>query len=200
MADNVLSELLPLAEAMASAHRALVERVRALGEAHGVEILEARPLGTDGTWEVRVQVRLPWVPDASPATLEVRPPRPFMSPLPHSRPFDGDGTDDIVRFIAEADPAARVPGRGSGQPSPPLPRLAEGERLRMLAGTIAGDLLLALIHEGRQRDPSAVEGALRQARIQYAAELERAGSLEAPSLVALLERRAAELRHQLGTV
>jgi hypothetical protein len=207
MPHAALSELAGLAASLAPAHAALLARARAFGALYGVEVLDLHPAGGDGVWEVRLRPR-PASPDApTPAEATVsderRIPRtppdpPFASPVRGSRAFEGDGTHDMLRFVAEADPVVRVPPRGAGASGGPPPRLSDEERLRMLPATIAGDALLSLQHQGLDRDPAAVEQALRQGREHFAAEVARSGAGERTAeLLALYDTASATARRQL---
>jgi hypothetical protein len=99
------------------------------------------------------------------------------------------------RFVV--DPVVRVPPRGAGASGGPPPRLTDEERLRMLPATIAGDALLSLQHQGLDRDPAAVEQALRQGREHFAAEVARSGAGERTAeLLALYDTASATARRQ----
>lgn len=206
MRHDALAELAGLAASLAPARAALLERAREVGALFNVEVVDVRPPGADGVWDVRVRP-LPGparaeaaVPDSArprdPRIPETPPDPPFDSPVRRSAPFDGDGTRDVLRFVAEADPVVRVPPRGvAGAPPPPL---TEDARLRMLPSTIAGDALLSLQHQGLHRDPAEVEAALRQGREHYAAEVARAGAhSRTDELLAFYDRAAATARRQL---
>lgn len=214
MPSETVSELIELAGALGSAHQDLLERARALGRSLGIEVLDVRPAGVGGAWDVRVRAlaepqaggaETESTPSAS-ATADLEPPPdagtlrppPFLSPVRESAPFAGDGSDDILRFIAEADPRTRVPPRGGPGPGASIRVLAAAERARMLASTIAGDALLSLQHRGLATDEAEVKGALVHAREQYLAEVGRAGGdgqLTDPG--AFFDRVAADLRHNL---
>lgn len=210
MPSDTLLELIELAGTLRPAHEELLERVRAFGRALGIEVLDLRPAALGGAWEVCVRP-LP-VPGSAPgdpapsspgepepvrAGRSIRPP-PFLSPVRESAPFDGDGTDDILRFIAEADPGTRVPARGGPAPGAVVRVLSAGERAGMLAGTIAGDALLSLQHRGLSRDPAEVDGVLVHAREQYLTEVGRCGVEVPPAdLSTDFDRAAADLCHTL---
>ncbi|HST59582.1 MAG TPA: hypothetical protein VLK84_12850 [Longimicrobium sp.] len=214
MPSETVSELIELAGALRPAHQDLLERARALGRSLGIEVLDLRPAGAGGAWDVRVRALAepegggaemestagaPAAADLEPqlATGTMRPP-PFLSPVRESAPFAGDGSDDILRFIAEADPRTRVPPRGGPSPGASIRVLSAAERVRMLASTIAGDALLSLQHRGLATDEAEVKGALVHAREQYLAEVGRAGAdahLTDPG--AFFDRVAADLCHNL---
>ena len=205
MPSSTISELNRLAATLEAGHRALLEHARRIAEPHGWEVLDVRTAGEDGMLEVRV--RIPGRIAESPAragnatglrtVAAAGPPEPaFVSPVRTSAPFDGDGTTDVLRFIAEADPVVIVPGReAQGDPVALRPE----ERVRMLAGTIAGDVLLSLEHQGRLLDADAVAAGLRQGRDHYGAEIERAGLGGAgQEWFAHYDSAAASVRRQLG--
>lgn len=210
MPSNTFLELIELAGALRPAHEDLLERARAFGRALGIEVLDLRPAALGGAWEICVRAlpapeSSPGAPaQSSPGNLEpvlagrsVRPP-PFLSPVRASAPFDGDGTDDIMRFIAEADPGTRVPPRGGPAPGAVVPVLSGVERVGMLAATIAGDALLSLQHRGLAGDPAGVDSALVHAREQYLTEVGRCGVDVPPAdLAADFDRAAADLCHTL---
>jgi hypothetical protein len=210
MQNSAISELADLAASLAPVHAALLERARALGTAFGIEVLDLRP-GADGVWDVRVRLhgRAPeaamrpgptsTIPERATerAAVEHRP-TPFTSPVIGSVPFDGDGTDDLLRFVAEADASVRVPARGRA--GAPPPRLGSEERLRMLAEVIAGDALLSLVHQGLHADVAAVDAALARGRAHYEAEIARAGmASRASEFLALYEPACAAQRATLLT-
>lgn len=212
MPSETVSELIELAGALGPAHQDLLERARALGRSLGIEVLDLRPAGVGGAWDVRVRAlaepevggaEMQFIPSAS-ATADLEPPQdpgtmrppPFVSPVRETAPFAGDGSDDILRFIAEADPRTRVPPRGGPGPGASIRVLSAAERGRMLASTIAGDALLSLQHRGLAADEAEVKSALVHAREQYLAEIGRAGAdahLTDPG--AFFDRVAADLRH-----
>ena len=206
MPHDASAELAGLAASVAPARAALLERARAVGALFNVEVVDVRPPGADGVWDLRVRP-LPAPaeaarPEPEPARprnslIPVDPPAPpFESPVRGSRPFDGDGTRDVLRFVEDADPVVRVPPRGTA--GAPLPRLSEEARIRMLPATISGDALLSLQHQGLHQGPAAVEAALRQGREHYAAEVARAGiDAGADELLALYDTAAATARRQL---
>ncbi len=213
MPSETVSELIELAGALGPAHQELLERARALGRSLGIEVLDLRPAGVGGAWDVRVRAlaepqaggaETESTPSAS-APADPEPPqdagtmRPtFVSPVRETAPFAGDGSDDILRFIAEADPRTRVPRRGGPVPGASIRVLTAAERVRMLASTIAGDALLSLQHRGLATDEAEVKGALVHAREQYLAEVGRAGAdahLTNPG--AFFDRVAADLCHNL---
>jgi hypothetical protein len=204
MQNAAISELAGLATSFADTHAALIARARAVGEPFGVEVVDLRP-GADGVWEVRLRVsavgaRAPEAPPPAAATPQAQvrrpPPEPFVSPVIRSRPFNGDGTGDLERFFAEADPSVRVPPHG--RPGSPPARIGDEERLRMLADVIAGDVVLSLQHQGLHGDWHAVDAALRHARTHYQAEILRAG-MEArmDEFLALYEPACAAARAEL---
>ncbi|HEX8695585.1 MAG TPA: hypothetical protein VF746_24440 [Longimicrobium sp.] len=206
MPHDPIAELAGLAASVAPARAALLERARAVGALFNVEVVDVRPPGADGVWDLRVRP-LPGRAEAHRPEPESALPRdsripagppdpPFASPVRGSRPFDVDGTHDVLRLVEEADPVVRVPPRGSA--GAPLPRLTEEARIRMLPATIAGDALLSLQHQALHRDPAAVEAALRQGRERFAAEVARAGmDARADELLALYDTAAATARRQL---
>lgn len=216
MLRETVGELIELAGDLVSPHRALLERARTLGRAVGVEVLEMRPGFGDGVWEVRLRLqgedgggaesRPPDVHEAAesgacagalrlaPAALLAE----FTSPVRGIAPFVGDGSDDIVRFIAESDPRARVPSRGGPAPGATVRVLSAEERNRMLASTIVGDALLSLVHRNVAQDESAVEGALRPARALYLTEVRRSGAGGSDDeLNGLFDRAVGDLRIHL---
>lgn len=204
MIQEHLAEIAALARAVVPTHAALLDRARALGALVAVEVLDLRP-GADGVWELRIrplasavygvpEPGLPAVADRAPCHP---PDPPFTSPVRVSVPFHGDGSTEISRFIAEADPVVRVPARGGG-PVGELVRLSDDERLRMLPGTIAGDALLSLQHQGLHNDPAAVEQALRCGREHFAAEVSRSGTrVPAEDFLRLYDGAAAVARKLL---
>lgn len=214
MPSETVSELIELAAALQPAHQDLLERARALGRSLGVEVLDLRSAGVGGAWDVRVRAlagpeaggaETEFIPSAS-APPDAEPPRdagtmrppPFVSPVRGTAPFAGDGSDDILRFIAEADPRTRVPPRGGSVPGASIRVLSAAERGRMLASTIAGDALLSLQHRGLATDEAEVKGALAHAREQYLAEIGRAGAdAELTNPGAFFDRVAADLCHNL---
>ncbi|HEX6038591.1 hypothetical protein [Longimicrobium sp.] len=204
MLNPAITELTALAASFDDSYAVLVARARAVAEHYGIEVIDLRP-GADGMWDVRL--RLPAggarAREASPpaaATPQARfrrpPPKPFVSPVIRSRPFDGDGTGDLDRFFAEADRSVRVPPHG--RPGSAPVRLGEEERLRMLADVIAGDVLLSLQHQGLHGDVRAVDAALRHARTHYEAEIMRAGmESRMDEFLALYEPACAAVRGEL---
>ena len=210
MASDPLAELISLAGAVGTAHEALVARAREIGRAAGIEVVDVRP-GGSGEWDIRVRALAEPDPvpaatapaadaghaDDGPPLWSVRP-QAFVSPVRGIAPFEGDGSDDILRFIAASDPAARVPARGGPTPGATVRVLSTAERIRMLASTVAGDALLSLQHRQLLGDEGAVTAALVHARGQYLAEVERSG-VEAGDrdYAAEFDRVAAELRHLL---
>lgn len=209
MPSKTVSELIELAGALGPAHQDLLERARALGRKLGIEVLDLRPAGAGGAWDVRVRAlaerkvggaemeSTPGAPapaDPGPPAVRTMRPPPFVSPVRETAPFAGDGSDDILRFIAEADPRTRVPPRGGPGPGASIRVLSAAERVRMLASTIAGDALLSLQHRGLATAEAEVKGALVHAREQYLAEVGRAGAdahLTDPG--AFFDRVAADL-------
>jgi hypothetical protein len=102
------------------------------------------------------------------------PPEPvFVSPMLGSRPFDGDGSNDLLRFIEEADPSVSVPPLAERGELPPM--LPEDERARLLASTIAGDVVLEVMHAGTANAPERLRSALDEGWDRYAAEMARLG-------------------------
>ncbi len=177
MSSDLLAQL---SEQFALARHARAELLRLLGElgsTSGVEILSLLPGDAADEWDVRFRIPPPTVrhaPTAPQAPLVIVDVPDFVSPARDAEPFVGDGTLDLARLIAASDPRVRVPPRGWSLGDSSAPLGAE-ERLRMLAGTIAGDALLSLLHQGRERDEAAVRDALARAREHYSREVERAG-------------------------
>lgn len=209
MQNSAISELAELAASLAPAHAVLLERARTLGTALGIEVLDLRP-GTGGVWDVRVRLYgrapggvisgpTPAISEGTAERMEVEQrPAAFTSPVFGSEPFDGDGTDDLLRFVAEADASVRVPARGRA--GPPPPRLEDEERVRMLAEVIAGDALLSVVHQGLHADAAAVDAALARGRAHYEAEIARAGlASRAGEFLALYEPACAAMRATLLT-
>lgn len=177
------------ARALEAARDALLEEARAVGrEALGIEVLDLRP-GPDGTWEAVLRFPGRAVPDpradsaaagvgaageARGWTVPEPPEPPFRSPVRASAPCEGDGTGDLETLIAHADTAVALPPAEHPGVDSPLP-LDDPTRARMLASTMAGDAVLALMHEGRGDDPASLAAALRQSRDRYAAEVGRMG-------------------------
>ena len=210
MASDPLAELISLAGAVGTAHEALRARAREIGRAAGIEVVDVRP-GGSGEWDIRVRAlaepeSFPAAPAPAaeprhagdgPRLWSVRP-RPFVSPVRGIPPFDGDGSDDVLGFIAASDPAARVPGRGGPTPGATVRVLSTAERIRMLASTVAGDALLSLQHRRLLGDEEAVTNALLHARDHYVAEVGRSGAEAGDrDFPAEFDRVAAELRHLL---
>lgn len=152
----------------------------------GIDLLDLRSRGADGTWVLicrfaeqgeippaGVTPPSPAVEAAEPWTIPDPPEPPFVSPVVTSRPFDGDGSDDLLRFIEDADPAAEVPALDGGGDLPPP--LTVEERARMLASTIAGDVVLALMHDGLAADPERLGAALDEGWRRYTVEVGRLG-------------------------
>lgn len=173
----------------------------ALSAALGIDLLDLRSRGADGTWVLICRFaehgesapadaptpRPSAVEPIDPWMIPEPPEPPFVSPVVTSRPFDGDGSDDLLRFIEEADRSAEVPALGVGGELPP-PLTAE-ERSRMLASTIAGDVVLALMHDGVAADPERLGAALDEGWQRYTVEVRRLG--REPD--AALYRRASDL-------
>jgi hypothetical protein len=201
MAATIIAELADLAAACTAAHRMLLERVSTVAAAHGLEVLHVGP-APDGAWDLRVRPLLAPplpVPVAEPRGRRIpdRPPEPpFRSPVRDSVPFEGDGTGELLTFLAAADRTVCVPAPGPGGAGA-LPWLSDEERLRMLPGTIAGDALLSLQHQGLHEDPAAVEAALAQGREHFAAEVSRAGIEGAAEFLSLYDDAAALARRQI---
>jgi hypothetical protein len=199
MSSEILAQLF---EQFALARHARAELLRLLGElgaTSGVEVLSLQPGEAADVWDLRVRIPTPTVrhaPTHAPAATVDDEPEPFVSPARHAEPFVGDGTVDLPRLIAASDPRVRVPPRGTRLGDSPPPLDAE-ERLRMLAGTIAGDALLSLQHQGRERDGAAVRDALGRAREHYAREVERAGGGTGAELLARFDAAADGARRQL---
>ena len=210
MASDTLAELIALAGPLGRAHEVLLARARELGCAVGIEVVDVRP-GGSGEWDIRVRTLAepesvpvataraadPGHTDDGPQLWSVRP-QAFVSPVRGIAPFEGDGSDDVLRFIAASDPAARVPGRGGPTPGATVRVLSTAERIRMLASTVAGDALLSLQHRQLLGDEGAVTAALVHARDQYVAEVEGSGADAGDrDFAAEFDRVAAELRHLL---
>ena len=158
----------------------------ALAASLGLDLIDLRSGGTDGTWLLicRFGETRGGAPDAPVAptaevalvpawTIPELPDPPFVSPVVSSRPFDGDGTDDLMRFIEEADPGVSVPALAIAGEFPPAPTAEE--RARMLASTIAGDVVLALMHDGVADGPERLGAALDEGWNRYSAEVRRLG-------------------------
>ncbi len=172
----------------------------ALTASLGIELVDLRSRGTDGTWVLICRFPPHGGSGAAEAiapttefvlgdvwTIPEPPDPPFLSPVVSSRPFEGDGSDDLMRFIEEADPSVGVPTVGAGGEFPPP--LTAAERARLLASTIAGDVVLALMHDGFADDPARLGAALDEGWERYTAEVRRLGC-EAD---AALYKRASEL-------
>jgi len=188
------------AEASEAAASLFSELRDALAAALGIELIEIGSRSGDGTWMLTCRfgaglAALPTRASEVPASAAVSaawtvpdpPEPPFISPVLSSAPFEGDGTNDLVRFIEEADPGVRVPL--AGEPGELPPPLGLDDRARMLATTIAGDVVLALMHEGTADDPAALGAALDAGWDRYTAEVGRLG--REPD--AALYREASEL-------
>lgn len=187
------------AEAAEAASSLFSELRDALAAALGIELIEIGSR-SDGTWMLTcrfgaslaaqpapvTEVPVP-TPGAVPCTVPDPPEPPFVSPVLSSAPFDGDGSNDLVRFIEEADPGVRVPP--AGEPGELPAPLGLDDRARMLATTIAGDVVLALMHEGTANDPASLGAALDAGWERYTAEVRRLG--REPD--AALYREASEL-------
>lgn len=199
MSEELLSRL---SAQFALARGVRTELLRLLGELGatcGLEVLRLQPGEAADVWDLRVRVLGLAVPrGAAAAEVEDEPePAPFVSPACEAEPFVGDGTVDLPRLIAASDARVRVPPRGRRAPRVPPPPLGAEERLRMLAGTIAGDALLSLQHQGRERDDAAVRDALARAREHYAREVERAGGRAGEELLADFNAAAERARGEL---
>ena len=205
-----IPEVLELAAAAASPHQALLSSVRELAAAHGVEVVSLRMV-RELEWSVRVRLPQHAAPAlvlaaAGPAEGTHRGPSgplpehvaPAVSPVPGSVPFNGDGSDDILRFVAEADRCVIASPLPPGT-EPPVPRLGTDERLRYLASAVAGDVLLSMQHQGRVHD-GELTLAIAQGREQYEAELDRSGCADdrRASLLSLYYSTARETRVLLG--
>jgi hypothetical protein len=194
--DLLAAQLISAGNARAQVLRLLREE----GEAHGFEVLWLRPGDEPDIWDVRIRVSalaaLPSFEDAAPPRVEAVSP-PFMSPAREAEPFVGDGTNDLPRLIAASDRRVVIPRRGAAAPGRPPPPLEERVRLRMLAGTIAGDALLSLQHQGREGDETAVQSALARARQHYAAEVERAGRPVEDTVLSHFDAAAARAARDL---
>jgi hypothetical protein len=201
MGPTIMMELADLAGACTAAHQTLLERVSTVAAEHGLEVLHIGP-APDGAWDLRVR---PLPAGALPPAFEEpggrripdRPPEPpFLSPVRASVPFDGNGTGELLTFLANADRAVCVPAPGPGRRGA-LPWLSDEERLRMLPGTIAGDALLSLQHQGLHGDPAAVAAALAQGREHFSAEVSRAGVEGPAEFLSLYDEAAALARHRV---
>jgi hypothetical protein len=209
MHRETVGELIELAGSLAPSHRALLERARSFGRAVGVEVLDVRPGIGEGVWDVRLRIAEAGAEDHEPCrregAQEVEPPplspparAEFASPAREIEPFEGDGTDDVLRFIAEADPRARLPARGGPARGATVRVVSTGERNRMLASTVVGDALLSLVHRGVADDEVAVEGALASARSLYLTQVaESGGDAAADDLNRLFDRAVVDLRIHL---
>lgn len=172
----------------------------------GVELLDLRSNGADGTWILVCRFG-PWPSASSPAELDVpalperaradeRATTPveepvFVSPMLESEPFEGDGTADLIRFIEQADPGVMVPTPAvMGEMPPPL---SEAARAQLLPATIAGDVVLALMHEGLANDPDQLGAALDEGWERYTAESRRLGRDPDPELFRRVSEHAATM-------
>jgi len=174
------------AEASEAAASLFSELRDALAAALGIELIEIGSRSGDGTWMLTCRfgaglAALPTRASEVPASAAV------SAAWTVPDPPEGDGTNDLVRFIEEADPGVRVPL--AGEPGELPPPLGLDDRARMLATTIAGDVVLALMHEGTADDPAALGAALDAGWDRYTAEVGRLG--REPD--AALYREASEL-------
>jgi hypothetical protein len=153
----------------------------------GIDLLDLRSNGVDGTWILvcrfgppsapsPAELDVPALPERAPADEPATPPveEPvFVSPMLESEPFEGDGTANLMRFIEQADPGVMVPLPAVlGEMPPPL---TEAARAQLLPATIAGDVVLALMHEGVANDPVQLGAALDEGWERYVAESRRLG-------------------------
>jgi hypothetical protein len=169
----------------------------------GIELTDVRSTGVDGAWMLVCRFAAPGAAEIPAAELPADagddvawmaprlPDPPFVSPIPSTVPFDGDGTSDLMRFIEEADPAARVPPLGGVGEVPPL--LGAADRARLLASTIPGDLVLAVMHEGRADDAEVVREVLAEGWERYTTEVRRLGLDPDAALYAAASERAAAM-------
>jgi hypothetical protein len=179
MRPDLVTRLAAQFAAVEIARTELLRLAGELGAGCGVEVLRLRPGEEADVWELRLRIPSAAVGAATTTTVPSGEgeEEPFVSPARDAEPFVGDGTADLLRLIAASDPRVRIPPRGRFSEAAPPP-LGAGERLRMLAGTIAGDAVLSLQHQGRERDGAAVRDALARAREHYAREVERTGGPE----------------------
>lgn len=169
----------------------------------GIELLDLRSRAADGTWVMicrfapadtgGASAQVPATGSASIETWAIPEPPdpPFVSPVLSSPPFEGDGSNDLLRFIEEADPSVSVPAVGPRGELPPL--LTAEERARMLASTIAGDVVLALMHEGGADDPQRLGAALDAGWERYTTEVRRLGRDPDATLYRMESERAAAM-------
>jgi hypothetical protein len=206
----LIPEVLELAAAAASPHRTLLASVRELAAAHGVEVVSLRMV-RELEWSVRVRLPRhagPALIPAAPGPVDGTHPGPsghlrekaaaVVSPVRGSIPFNGDGSDDILRFVGEADQCVIASPLLPGT-EPQVPCLGTDERLRYLASAVAGDVLLSMQHQGRVHD-GELTLAIAQGREQYEAELDRSGCAgdRRASLLSLYDSAARETRVLLG--
>jgi hypothetical protein len=201
MSADLLARLSAQFAAARDVRAELLRLMVELGATCGVEVLRFEPGEAADVWDLRLRISTPSVGHGGCAsTTGAEPesePETFVSPARDAEPFVGDGTADLPRLIAASDPRVRVPPRGGHAPGAPPPPLGAEERLRMLAGTIAGDALLSLQHQGRERDGLAVRDALARAREHYAREIERAGGGAGEELLARFDAAAEQARREL---
>lgn len=185
------AELVALAELVGPAHQNLLDRARAVGAGAGIEVVELRPAG-DSLWDLRI--RMPALrthkrrdgAGAEPA----QPTR--VSPIRTVIPFCGDGTDDLARFLEEADPRSAV--APNGIVGEWFADITTRQRLEMLARAMVGDALLSIQHQGLAGDSSARDVALRTARDQFSAEVDRtAAHHDRGDLMTVFDTAAVEL-------
>lgn len=188
---ETVDELLNAAAALVRGHDQLLDRVRAVVRPYGVEVLELHSAG-EGSWLLRVVFRgvagaqESGVQDASGRVPLAPPDPPYTSPARTSLPFVGNGTLDLMAMIDAADSGVRLPPAGRGNQGCDWPLLPDDERLKMLAGTIAGDAFLSLQHLGCGADAERISSATAHAREQYRTEVARAG-VPAPQAGAYLD-------------
>lgn len=197
MSDDLLVQLSAQFALARDVRTELLRLLTALGATCGLEVLRLQPGEAADVWDLRLRVLGPAVRHGAAAAEVEDEPEPFVSPAREAEPFVGDGTTDLPRLIAASDARVRIPPRGRGAPGSPPPALGAEERLRMLAGTIAGDALLSLQHQGRERDDAAVRDALARAREHYAREVERAGGRAGEGLLAGFGAAAERARGEL---
>jgi hypothetical protein len=197
MSSDLLAQLSAHFVLARDARTELLRLLGELGGACGVEVIRLQPAEVADVWDLRLRVSAPAIRQTATAAEVEDELEPFISPARDAAPFVGDGTADLPRLIAASDPRVRIPPRGGRAPGLPPPPLGAEERLRMLAGTIAGDALLSLQHQGRDRDGAAVRDALARAREHYACEVERAGGRAGEDLLAGFDRAAERARGEL---
>lgn len=202
MISRATGELVALGEAFASMRQAFFERAREVALQHGIELLEIAPVA-GGAWDLRVRWVGAAVAEPAPRNARFRgmpfgaPDPPFVSPVPDSEPFRGDGSSDFMGLLAAADTSVCVtpwPASGGGD----TPWLSDVERLDLLPVAIVGDAMLSLQHRGLHENPGEVANALAHGRALYEGEVVRVfGDDHVAERMMLFDAAAADAGRQL---